>query len=328
MPDIQWFPGHMAKTGRELRESVKLADLVIEVVDARIPRSSVNPDFDEIFAGRRRLMVLNKTDLADPARSLLWKNHFRGLGYEALFTNAKKGEGVKQIRGLLLKAGRDKSQKQAGKGVIGRPLRAVVAGIPNSGKSQLINCLASKASAKTGDKPGVTRHRQWIKLDGGVELLDTPGVLWPKFDSAEVALHLAFTGAIRDDVYDTAEVAEKLLSALCKDYLQLGTKRYGEINAAGAPGVADFSGVASVSGVSGVAGSFDASGVSSALGVPGAVDVSDVAGAQGAYPLLESVGRRRGFLIRGGAVDVGRAAALILDEFRAAKIGAITLEVP
>jgi ribosome biogenesis GTPase A len=280
MPDIQWFPGHMAKTGRELAESVRLADMVMEIIDARIPKSSSNPDFNKIFSGLRRLIVLNKADLADPEKSGAWAGYYRSLGFEAVTTNLRKGEGISRIRTLLGIAADEKNKLRAGRGVVARPYRAIVAGIPNSGKSTLINSLASRAAAVTGDRPGVTKRRQWIRLENGIELLDTPGVLWPKFENGEVALHLAFTGAIRDEVYDTAEAAEKLLAVLCEKYAAYITARYGDIKA------------------------------------------------DGECPLLGQVGKKRGFLTRGGNIDCGRAAAIVLDEFRAAKIGRITLEMP
>ena len=284
MADIQWFPGHMAKSGRELAESVKLADLIIEVIDSRIPGSSVNPDFKKIFMGHRRLIVLNKADLADPVRSDKWKKHFRDTGFEAMTANSRNGDGLAQIRSILRAAGEAKTGRQAERGVISRPLRAIVAGIPNSGKSSLINSLASKSAAKTGDRPGVTRRRQWIRIGEGVELLDTPGILWPKFENADVALHLAFTGAIRDEVYDIVDAAEKLLSTLCADYKDFVVARYG--------------------------------------------DITDDTGDRSAYPFLERTGKRRGFLLKGGVIDLERAAAIVLDEFRAARIGRITLETP
>ena len=310
MAEIQWFPGHMAKTERELMESVKLADLVIEVLDARIPESSANPDFNKIFSGQRRLIALNKSDLADPIRSEKWKRHYRNNGCEAIFTNSKKGDGISRIRGLLQKAGDEKVAKQASLGVLNRPVRAIIAGIPNSGKSSLINMLSSKAAAKTGDKPGVTRRRQWIRLGDGIELLDTPGVLWPKFISEEIALHLAFTGAIRDEVYDTIDVAEKLLAVLCESYLPLVVSRYGDIATVKTP-QAPANGDAGGSGGGG-----------------GANTNADAEANADAYPLLANTGKRRGFLARGGIVDYERTAAIVLDEFRAAKLGRITLEEP
>jgi len=293
MADIQWFPGHMAKTGRELTEIAKLTDLVLEVVDARIPRSSSNPDFNKFFSGRRRFVILNKADLADPSRSLKWKYYYRETGVDAFFTNAQRGEGIARIRTLLRGLGSEKARKQADRGVINRPVRAIVAGIPNSGKSSLINSLISKSIAKTGDKPGVTRRRQWIKLGDGIELLDTPGVLQPKFIGGETALHLAFTGAIRDEVYDKIEAAEKLLTVLSANYLPLVTARYGDI---------------------------------------GMLDVNTPDGGtphdNENYPMLGRAGRKRGFLLKGGLIDYERTAAIVLDEFRAAKIGLITLEEP
>jgi len=304
MSNIQWFPGHMAKTGRELAESVKLADLVIEVIDARVPGSSLNPDFNKIFAGRRRLVALNKADLADPSRTGDWINHFRNGGYEAVSTNSNKSEGISRIRRILQDAAAEKTNKLADRGVINRPLRAIVAGIPNSGKSSLINRLAEKSTAKTGDKPGITKSRQWIAIGNGIVLLDTPGVLWPRFENSDVALHLAFTGAIRDEVYDTVDAAEKLLEFLCINYSQLVKDRYGDISVGESPSGKNGDNGRIINGVDSVDGN-DAS-----------------------YTLLEKTGKKRGFLLRGGLIDYNRTAAIVLDEFRAAKIGRITLESP
>ena len=289
MAEIQWFPGHMAKTGRELMETAKLADLVFEVVDARIPKSSSNPDFGKIFSGRNRIIILNKMDLADPSRSEKWERYYRNAGFKAFLTNAQRGDGIARIRALLNGAGAEKTGRQANRGVISRPVRAIVAGIPNCGKSSIINSLIAKSIAKTGDRPGITRTQQWIRLGDGIELLDTPGVLWPKFIGGETALHLAFTGAIRDEVYDKIEAAEKLLVLLCERYMPLVAARYGDIGARG--------------------------------------DDTPRRGGED-YPLLEKAAKKRGFLLKGGRVDYDRTAAIVLDEFRAAKLGLITLEEP
>jgi ribosome biogenesis GTPase A len=309
----------MAKTNRELSESVKLVDLVIEVLDARIPFGSGNPDFAKTLAGRRRLVVLNKEDLADPRRSAAWKDFFVSEGAAAVFTNARDGEGLAAIRSLLREIGREKVRGQAARGVVKRSVRALVVGIPNSGKSSLINRLAGKAAAKTGDKPGVTRSRQWIRLEAGVELLDTPGLLWPKFENESVALHLAFTGAIKDEIMDTTEVAEKLLRALCADYPGLLARRYGIAELCGASGQ-----MIECDGAGGGGMSDGADNEGSRYGD----DHTEGGGVGMDLTLLEAVGKRRGFLVRGGGIDFARAAAVVLDEFRSAKIGRVTLERP
>jgi len=319
MKEIQWFPGHMAKTGRELSESVKLADIIIEVIDSRIPKSSGNPDFDKIFAGKKRLVVLNKADLADPVGNEAWKREYGKRGVEAFTVNARSGDGVHRVYKALSIIGMEKSQKHFKRGVVGRPVRAIVAGIPNSGKSSLINRLANKYAAKTGDRPGVTKSRQWIRLDENIELMDTPGILWPKFESGDVAAHLAFTGAIRDEVYDVVEVVERLARYLLKYHRPELIKRYGDIFGPARGETEDTGNAALGDDVPGNAVHENAT--------PGDAATGGITPKSPESP-LELIGRRRGFLARGGNVDIERAATIVLDEFRAAKIGRITLEMP
>ncbi len=220
--DIQWFPGHMTKARRMMAESLKLVDAVCEIIDARIPVSSRNPDLDGLAGAKPRLVVLNRADQADPAATRAWASYFRSRGLAVLETDAKSGRGVKAfpaaVRGLL----KDKLLAYEAKGQAGRTIRAMVAGIPNVGKSSFTNRLAGRRAAETSDRPGVTRGRQWIKIAAGLELLDTPGILWPKFDDKTVGENLAFTGAVKDDVVDREALASNLmlrLASLCPDRL-------------------------------------------------------------------------------------------------------------
>ncbi|HHW47109.1 MAG TPA: ribosome biogenesis GTPase YlqF [Clostridiaceae bacterium] len=216
--DIQWFPGHMAKTRRLLSENLKLVDVVIELLDARIPYSSKNPDIDRIVLNKPKVVVLNKSDLADEKVSAEWSKWYSINGYTGIFVDSLKGTGINKVKSILTDLMREKIERDKRKGRIFRPIRTMVVGIPNVGKSSFINRIAGRASAATGDKPGVTRGKQWIKLNKNIELLDTPGILWPKFDDREVGLNLAFTGAIKDEVYDIVEVAALLLERLSVSY--------------------------------------------------------------------------------------------------------------
>ncbi len=223
---IQWFPGHMAKTRRLLTENLKLVDVVIELLDARIPLSSKNPEIDEIVKQKPRLIALNKADLADETISEEWKEWFGSKGINSIFIDSLRGKGINQLKDQLRNMMKEKLERQRQKGRLFRPIRTMVVGIPNVGKSSFINRLAGRASAVTGDKPGVTRGKQWIKLNREIELLDTPGILWPKFDDRQVGLNLAFTGAISDDVFDTVEVAALLMKQLSILYPALLKERF------------------------------------------------------------------------------------------------------
>jgi ribosome biogenesis GTPase A len=213
---IQWYPGHMAKGKRNLSEQLKLVDMVIEVLDARIPYSSANPDFNQLLGKKPRLVILNKADLADPGYTKEWIRHFKTLGIEALGIDSKSQRGTAQLVKIVAKFGESKISPK--KTLLPRALRAIVVGIPNVGKSSLINSLVKKNMARTGDKPGVTKGRQWIRVLPNLELLDTPGLLWPKFESAQVGFNLAVTGAINDQVFDLTEVATKFLDLMKTDY--------------------------------------------------------------------------------------------------------------
>ncbi len=287
--NIQWYPGHMTKTRRMIAEQIKNMDAVCEILDSRIPLSSRNPDVDELTAGKPRLVVLNRVDQADGEATRRWAAFFRGKGYAVLECSAKAGTGTKQFAGAVRELLAEKVRAWEVKGVQ-RTLRVMVLGIPNVGKSTFINRVAGRKTAKAEDRPGVTRSQQWVPIDRGLELLDTPGILWPKFDDQSVGLNLAFTGAVKDDILDTETLGCHLMAYLGQRYpeaLQAGYKlsalpqREGEEN--------------------------------------------DVAYG---YRLLEAAGRKRGFLISGGEVDTERMAKILLDEFRAGKLGRFTLELP
>ena len=223
---IQWFPGHMTRAQREIRESMKLVDAVCELLDARIPASSRNPDIDALTGDKPRLLILNRCDLADPAVTARWRAHFRSAGLRVLETDAKSGKGVKDLPQALREVLKDRLAAQAEKGQGSRPMRAIILGIPNVGKSTLINRLAGRRAAVAGDKPGVTRGRQWIRIDRELELLDTPGILWPRFSSQAVGEALALTGAIKPEVFDTEALAANFLLRLRATRPELIEQRY------------------------------------------------------------------------------------------------------
>ena len=283
VPGIQWFPGHMKKAQRTIEENLKLVDVVIELLDARIPLSSANPMLAEIIQDKPRVVALNKADLADPAKTKAWVAYFSAHGVPAVAVDATKGRGVKRLVQLAEELARPKTEKFVKAGGKARSARCMILGIPNVGKSSLINRLAGAAITKTADKPGVTRAKQWIKIAKGLDLLDTPGILWPKFEDPSVGLKLAFTGAINDDIYDLEQVTALLLEILRRDYPERLIERFklkGELPKAG-------------------------------------------------LELLEAIGRKRGCLVKGGVVDLDKAQRIVMTEFRAGKLGTVTLdEVP
>lgn len=224
--NIQWYPGHMTKTRRQMENDVKLVDLVAEVVDARIPVSSRNPDIDTMVGDRTRLIIFNRADQADPAMTAHWMVWFKAKGYGVLETDAKSGKGVGQFSAVAKNVLQDKLTAWKAKGQIGRPIRAMVVGVPNVGKSTFINKVAKRKSAKAADRPGVTRGKQWVSVDAGLELLDTPGILWPKFEDETTGLHLAFTGAVKDEVTDVEGLACALLELLRDRYPKALKERY------------------------------------------------------------------------------------------------------
>lgn len=216
--NVNWFPGHMAKTRRVVKEDLKRVDVVIELLDARIPHSSKNPDIDILTSGKMKLVVLNKSDLSDNKANTIWKNFFMKNGNDCVFVDTLKGKGINDVKNALKAMMKEKIELAKSKGRLNRTIRTIVVGIPNVGKSTFINKIAGKNIAVTGDKPGVTRSNQWIRINPEIELLDTPGVLWPKFEDEEVGINLASTGAIKDTVFDLAEVAARLLEKLKESY--------------------------------------------------------------------------------------------------------------
>ncbi|MDD2956536.1 MAG: ribosome biogenesis GTPase YlqF [Oscillospiraceae bacterium] len=225
-PSIQWFPGHMAKTRRLMRESIRLVDVVVEITDARIPFSSRNPELPRLVGDKPRIVLLNKCDSADPEVTRAWCDYYEARGVSAIATDCRSGKGLKQLDGVIRKVLAAELEKRERRGMSGAPIRMMVVGIPNVGKSSFINRLAGSRRAKVEDRPGVTRGRQWVSLDNGMDLLDMPGILWPKFEDKTVGEHLAFTGAVKDDVMDLELLAMRLLELLNREYPQLLRERY------------------------------------------------------------------------------------------------------
>ena len=224
--NLSWFPGHMTKTKRMIASEIQHMDAVCEILDARIPLSSRNPDVDDLAAGKPRLIVLNRADQADPAQTRRWTQYFRAKGWAVLEANAKGGVGTEKFAAAVRELLRDRLEAYAAKGQVGRVVRVMVLGIPNVGKSTFINKVAKRKTAKAEDRPGVTRSKQWVPVDATLELLDTPGILWPKFDDPEVGKRLAFTGAVKDDVLDIEELACYLMDYLAAHYADTLTERY------------------------------------------------------------------------------------------------------
>lgn len=281
MQNLQWYPGHMAKTRRMIEDNLKLIDVVVEILDARIPFSGRNPNFDDIIKNKPRLLVLNKADLADKNRTAQWLEWYKSQGFKVIPISCATGSGINTVLNEARALIRDKIDREKEKGR-NRTLKIIMVGIPNVGKSSLINRLIGKASTKTGDKPGVTRGKQWLRIKGDTELLDTPGILPPKFEDQAVAMRLAYTGAIKDEIMNTELLAYSLCEYLRDNYADALCTRY---------------------------------------------KLDSVSGLEG-YEILEKIGKNRGFVISGGEIDMERAANMILDELRGAKIGKITLEIP
>ena len=225
--NYQWYPGHMTKAKRMMQENIKLIDLIIELVDARIPLSSRNPEIDELGKNKSRIILLNKSDLADAGYNGRWTEYFKEKGFFVLEINARTGAGMKEIQGLVQEACREKIERDKKRGIVNRPVRAMVVGIPNVGKSTFINSFAKKACTKTGNKPGVTKGKQWIRLNKSLDLLDTPGILWPKFEDQTVGMKLAFIGSMNDDIIIVQEMALDLIKHIAKRYPRVFEERYG-----------------------------------------------------------------------------------------------------
>ena len=224
--NVQWYPGHMTKAKRQMQEDIKLIDLIIELVDARVPLSSRNPDIDELGKNKSRLILLNKSDLADERQNEAWKTYFQAKGFYVVKVDSRNGSGMKAINNVIQEACKEKIERDRRRGIKNRPIRAMVVGIPNVGKSTFINAFAGKACTKTGNKPGVTKGKQWIRINKNVELLDTPGILWPKFEDQSVGAKLAMVGSIKDEILNLEELSLELLKYLHESYEGVLTKRY------------------------------------------------------------------------------------------------------
>lgn len=224
--NINWYPGHMAKTRRLLTENIKICDVIIELLDARVPQSSQNPEFNHIFNSKKRVKAFNKYDLADKKVSDMWKNYYSEQNIQCIFINSQKGTGFKKLLDVIEIELKEKFERDRKRGILRRPIRAMVVGIPNVGKSTFINKLTGRAATRTGDRPGVTKNKQWIKIDKKIHLLDTPGILWPKFENQKTALNLALTGAIKDEVIDIQELTNELLVFLSCNYREQLERRY------------------------------------------------------------------------------------------------------
>ena len=279
---IQWFPGHMTKTRRKIQTSLKLVDAVAEIIDARIPVSSRNPELHKIIENKPRIILMNKCDMADPSQTARWVSCYQKEGILAIPVDCKSGRGLNQFIPKVRELLKDRIILWEQKGMVNRTIRVMIVGIPNVGKSSFINRMAKQNRAKVEDRPGVTRGNQWFTIGKAFDLLDTPGVLWPKFDDPNVGEKLAFTGAVKDQILDTEQLASRLLEVLRDEYPSMLTTRY-------------------------------------------KLEKYDLQPLQG-YELLELIGRKRGMLVSGGEIDTERASIMVLDEFRSAKLGKITLE--
>ena len=287
--NIQWYPGHMTKTRRQMEQDLKQVDAVCEIVDARIPISSRNPDIDSICGNKPRIVILNRMDLADPEATAKWADYFRSKGWAAIATDCKSRKGINAFAPTVRFVLREKLERDAAKGM-NRPLRVMVVGIPNVGKSTLINQISGRKGAKAENRPGVTRGKQWVSVDGKLLLLDTPGILWPKFEDPEVGMMLAYTGAVKEDIIDIEELACRLMELLLKFYPETIRNRYPEA-------------------------------IRNRYGIEAEPDTAG-------YELLQLAGKKRGYLLARGEINTERMAKVLLDEYRAGKLGRFTLELP
>ena len=289
--NINWYPGHMAKTKREISEDLKLIDVVVELLDSRIPLSSQNPDIAELTKGKKKIIVLNKTDLADNMQNEAWKKYFNSNGQICILTDSNLGKGINEVTKAIEEIMKEDLEKYAEKGRTGRKIKAMILGIPNVGKSSFINRIVKTNRLEVGNKPGVTRKKQWISINDKINLLDTPGVLWPRFEDEKTALNLAFTGTIKDDVLEQTEIAYQLLKFLLENYRQNVTERY-----------------------------------KITLDYIEKVLSQDQPENFNIYEIMQEIGRKRGAIISGGEIDDEKTAKIILDDFRSGRLGKITIE--
>ena len=290
--NINWYPGHMAKTMKQIEADLRIVDIVIELLDARIPIASQNPEIANKIKNKKKLVVLNKADLADEKTNQKWVNYFENQGIPAVLVDSNSGKGIDKFIKKIEEVMQEMLEGQASKGRIGRKIRAMILGIPNVGKSSFINRISKRTTAEVGNKPGVTKQKQWIRINEKIELLDTPGVLWPKFESQKVAMNLAITGTIKDDILDLVEVAYTLTKFMLENYKENLLQRY----------------------------SLEEKKIDEIL-------QQDQAENENIYEIMQLIGRRRGAIL-GGNIDDERTAKLILDDFRSGKLGKITLEIP
>ena len=289
--NINWYPGHMAKTRREIINDLGLIDVVVELIDSRIPVSSRNPDIEEITKNKKKIIVLNKIDLSDEKQNNLWVKYFSQKGQKAVLVDSNTGKGINEVLREIEKISADDLKKNEEKGRVGKKIRVMVLGIPNVGKSSFINRIAKNNRLEVGNRPGVTRKKQWMRINDKIELLDTPGVLWPKFESNEVSLNLAYTGTIKDDVLEKTEIAYNLLKFLLNNYRENLIQRFKLSN--------EY--------------------IEKVL-------KQDQPENFNIYEIMQEIGKKRGAMVSGGIVDDEKTAAIILDDFRSCKMGRITLE--
>lgn len=289
--NINWFPGHMAKTRKQITDDLKLVDVVIEILDARIPISSQNPEIKQITQNKKKVIVLNKCDLSDEGDNKKWMEHFLKQGYKVVLVDSNTGKGVNEVIKQTQAVMADELKKLAEKGRIGRKIRVMIVGIPNVGKSSFINRITKKTSAEVGNRPGVTKQKQWIRINEEIELMDTPGVLWPKFQNDEIALNLAFTGTIKDDILEITEIAYSLTKFLLENYRNNLIERY----------------------------SLNEQTINNIL-------AQDQLENQNIYEIMQLIGKKRGAIISGGNIDDEKTSKIILEDFRSGKLGKITLE--
>ena len=289
--NFQWYPGHMTKAIRMMQENIKLIDIIIELTDARIPAAGRNPDIDELGKNKYRLVILNKADLADPNVTKKWREFYESQGLIVMEMNSKTGNEASKVKDLVLKACAEKIERDKKRGIVGRPIRAMVAGIPNVGKSTFINKLAGRASAKTGNKPGVTKGKQWISLGKNMQLLDTPGILWPKFEDETIGLHIALIGSLNDENLDTTELACELIKILKEYYPNAIMEKY----------------------------NIDSEALK---------ELEEEQYATPASAVLSAIAINRKCFKQGAVPDMDRAASLLLDDFRNGRLGRISLERP
>ena len=290
--NLNWYPGHMAKTKRQIVEDLKLIDVVVEVLDSRIPSSSQNPDIKGYTKNKEKIVLLNKSDLADEKQNIKWVKYFEKNNIPAIIVDSNTGKGVAEVIREIEKISADTKKEYEQKGRTGKIIRIMILGIPNVGKSSFINRVTKKTSAGVGNKPGVTKQKQWVQVTNNIQLLDTPGVLWPKFENEKVALNLAYTGTIKDDILDRVEIAYNLVKFLLENYKENLLERY----------------------------KLNLEEVDSILSNENQMENENI------FDVMNLIGKKRGAIVSGGNVDEEKTANIILDDFRSGKIGRITIE--